>query len=52
MYDAKKDENCTDKHVQYDCIGDRSYFYMCNHSNMINIKVSYVPVELIIREFK
>ena len=52
MYDAKKDENFTDKQLQYDCIVDRSYFYMCKHSNMVNIKVSYVPVEIIIREFK
>ena len=52
MYDAKKDENLTNKQLQYDCIGDRSYFYTCKHSNMLNIKASYVPVEIIIREFK
>jgi hypothetical protein len=52
MYDAKKDENLVNKQLQYDCIGDRGYFYMCKHSNMVNIKVSYVPVETIIREFK
>ena len=52
MYDAKKDENFTDKQLQYDCIGDRSYFCMCKYSNMVNIKVPYVPVEIIIKEFK
>ncbi|MBU3142034.1 hypothetical protein [Clostridium sp. CF012] len=52
MYDAKKDEYSRDKQLQYDCICDRSYFYMCAHSNMVNIKVPYVPVENIIREFK
>jgi len=52
MYDAKKDGNIRNKQLQYDCIGDRSYFSMCSHSNMVNIKVPYVPVEIIIREFK
>lgn len=52
MYDAKKDKNFSDKELQYNCIGDRGYFYMCNHNNMVNIKVSYVPIELILREFK
>jgi len=52
MYDAKKDEKLINKQLQYDCIGDRGYFYMCKHSNMIDIKVSYVPVETITREFK
>ena len=48
----KKMKILRDKHLQYDCIGDRSYYYMCNHNNMVNIKVSSVPVEIIIREFK
>lgn len=52
MYDAKKDEILVDKQLQYDCIGDRSYYSMCKHNNMVNIKVPYVPVEVIIREFK
>ena len=52
MYDAKKDENLINKQLQYDCISERGYYYMCKHSNMIDIKVSYVPVETIIREFK
>ena len=52
MYDAKKEENCRDKQLQYDCIGDRSYFCMCAHNNMVNIKLPYVPVEIIISEFK
>jgi hypothetical protein len=51
MYDAKKDENSKDKHVQYDCISDRGYYSMCDHNNMVNIKSSYVPVEVIINEF-
>ncbi len=52
MYDAKKDENPKKKQLQYDCIGDRNYFYMCSHTNMLNIKVPYVSAEIIIREFK
>ncbi|GCD09597.1 hypothetical protein [Clostridium tagluense] len=52
MYDAKKDENFRSKQLQYDCIGDRSYFYMCAHTNMVNITVPYVPAEIIIRDFK
>lgn len=52
MYDAKKDVNIRDRRLQYDCIGDRSYFYMCSHNHMVNIKVPYVPAEIIIREFK
>jgi len=52
MYDAKKDSNLRDKQLQYDCVGDRNYFYMCDHSNVVNIKVPYLPVEIIIREFK
>jgi hypothetical protein len=52
MYDAKKDENITDKQLQYDCIGDRSYVCMSKYSNMVNIKVPYVPVEILIKEFK
>jgi hypothetical protein len=52
MYDAKKDGNLRDKQLQYDCIGDRGYYYMCKHNNMLNIKAPYVPVETIITEFK
>ena len=52
MYDAKKDENIVDRQLQYDCIGDRSYYSMCKYNNMINIKVPYVPAEVIISEFK
>jgi hypothetical protein len=52
MYDAKKDENSKDKHVQYDCIGERGYYSMCTHNNMVNLEISYVPVETIIREFE
>ncbi|MGH4138170.1 hypothetical protein [Clostridium sp.] len=52
MYDAKKEETIKDRQLQYNCIGDRSYFYMCSHSNMVTIKVPYVPAEIIIREFK
>ncbi|MFT5871304.1 MAG: hypothetical protein ACI8WT_000222 [Clostridium sp.] len=52
MYDAKKDEIFTVKQLQCNCIGDRSYFYNCRYSNMINIKISDVPVEIITREFK
>lgn len=52
MYDAKKDETFRDKQLQYDCVGDRSYFCMSKYSNMVNIKISDVPVEIIIREFK
>ena len=52
MYDAKKDETNNSKRLQCDCIGDRNYYYMCKHSNMIDIRVSYVPDEIIIREFK
>ena len=52
MYDAKKVEKLINKQLQYDCIGDRSYFCMCAHNNMVNIKVPYVPVEIIINQFK
>jgi len=51
MYDAKKEENIKDRQLQYNCIGDRSYYSMCHHDNMVNMKVSSVPVEIIIREF-
>lgn len=52
MYDAKKDKDCRKQQLQHDCIGDRSYFYMHSHSNMVNINVSYIPIETITREFK
>ena len=52
MYDAKKDESFRDKQLQYDCIGDRSYFYMCKHSSMLDIKIFCVPVDIITKEFK
>jgi hypothetical protein len=52
MYDAKKDKSSRDKHVQYNCIGDRGYYSMCTYSNMVDIKVSSVPVEVIIQDFK
>jgi len=51
MYDAKKEESIKDKKLRYDCIGDRSYYSMCNHNNMVNIKISSVPVEIILKEF-
>ncbi|MBX4259003.1 hypothetical protein KTC96_11775 [Clostridium estertheticum] len=52
MYDAKKNEHIKDRHMQFNCIGDRSYFCMCNHNNnMINIKASSSPVEIIVKEF-
>ena len=51
MYDAKKEEDVRDRNLQYNCIGDRSYYCMCNHNNMVNIKVSSMPVETIIKEF-
>jgi len=52
MYDAKKDESIRDTQTQYNCIGERGYYSMCNHYNdMVDMKVSAVPVEIIIKEF-
>ncbi|MBW9147665.1 hypothetical protein K2F40_01450 [Clostridium sp. CM028] len=51
MYDAKKEETIKDTSLQYNCIGDRSYYCMCNHSNMLNMKASYVPVEIVLNQF-
>jgi len=51
MYDAKKDESVRDKKIRFDCIGDRSYYSKCNYSNMVDMKVSCAPVEIIIKEF-
>ena len=51
MYDAKKEENIRDKHLQYDCIGERNYYCICNCNNMVDMRVSFVPVEIIIKEF-
>lgn len=52
MYDAKKTGNLRCKQLQYDCISDRNYFYMCKHNNMVNIKISSAPVETILTQFK
>ena len=52
MYDAKKDETFSEKRLQFECVGDRSYYCMCQHNNMIDMKVSSVPIETITEEFK
>ncbi|HEY8888803.1 MAG TPA: hypothetical protein VIM70_00890 [Clostridium sp.] len=51
MYDAKKDENVRDTKLRYNCIGDRGYYCMCKHNNMVNMQVSSVPVQIITKEF-
>ncbi|GEM_PF-1473364 len=51
MYDAKKEETIRDKRLQYTCIGERNYYCTCNHNNMVDMRVSSVPVEIIIKEF-
>ena len=52
MYDAKKDESFSKKKLQYQCVGDRGYYYMCQNNNMMDMKVSSAPIETIVREFK
>lgn len=47
----KKAEDVRDRKLQYNCIGERNYYSMCSHNNMVNIKVSSIPVEIIIKEF-